>query len=116
MDVERWEKHWKDFIADNRVEIAEVEERATVTLETFHKLDDYSCSLPSGTIVGKIWKRHQPFGGRGQWWLGQYLKSEDPEMIDIVWRELHVRHPLTNEPELATDDYLDALKVMEALA
>lgn len=117
MDIAKWERHWKDFIAEQRVEIEPA--RTTVTLATFDKLDDYSCTLPSGAILGKVWKRHEPYSGRGKWILGQYTEHTDPDKLTITWRDLYVRHPLTDEPEVATDDNIDAMnaskKSVEAL-
>ena len=117
MDVAKWERHWKDFIEQHAMAIDE--KRATVTLTTFNKLDDYSCTLPSGAILGKVWKRHEPFGSPGTWILGQYTEHADPEKLRITWRDLYVLHPLTGEPEVATDDNIDAMnaskKSVEAL-
>ena len=114
MDWAIEEARWKEFVEKHKIEVGDA--RAIVTMNGFKALDDYSCTLPSGTVVGKVWKRHEPFSGRGQWWFGQFSHSTEPGMIDIVWRELYVKHPLTGEPERATDDFFDAIAVLEALA
>lgn len=63
------------------------------------RLDEYSCSLPTGTTVGKRWVRYQPYKvrpGRAQErWLGQYVEHADPGMVGIWWS------PLLTETEAA---------------
>jgi hypothetical protein len=113
MDWAKEEARWKEFIETHKIEVGDA--RAIVSLNTFEALGDYSCTVPSGTVVGKVWKRHVPLGRRGQWWFGQFSRSEYPEMVNIIWRELHIRQPDTDDTLLATDDNIDAIKVSEAL-
>lgn len=60
------------------------DEYALMTQKTFHALQDYSASRPSGVYEGKMWKRHdgaydQEFlskGGKPQWLLCWFGLSE----------------------------------------
>jgi hypothetical protein len=39
----------------------------------FDALDEYSCSEPTGVVIGKMWKRGEPYvGQRTNWFLGSY--------------------------------------------
>jgi hypothetical protein len=114
MDWAEEEARWKAFIEAYEIKVGDT--RAIVSLNAFNALGDYSCTIPSGTVIGKVWKRHELYSGRGQWWFGQFSRCEDPEMVNIIWRELHIRQPGTDDTLLATDDNIDAIKVSEALA
>jgi hypothetical protein len=66
--------------------------------KAFARLDEYSCSLPTGTTPGKVWKRNSGFGRPGygdEWWLGQFGEPY-PEghkhhgSIPIMWLRLVV--------------------------
>jgi hypothetical protein len=66
-------------------------ERFTVlTLAEWHELGEYSCSLPSGTIVGKRWKRNldayasKVTPPRG-WLVGEYYDVGSTTEIGIRW-------------------------------
>lgn len=62
----------------------------------FGNLLDYSCSLPSGTYLGKVWKRSNAFYvGRNHdepltWQLAEYVPCDIPGQIGIKWRDLEV--------------------------
>ncbi len=62
----------------------------------FDALLDYSCSLPSGTFLGKVWKRSDAFyRGRNPdepllWQLAEYVPCDIPGQIGIKWRDLEV--------------------------
>lgn len=59
----------------------------------FHELYEYSCSVPTGTTIGKRWKRldgahDQGFirrGGIPQWVIGEYAENVDPTKVTINW-------------------------------
>lgn len=67
-------------------------------------LPEYSCSLPTGTTIGKRWKRNKiayagpPPGCRlpegafvgPEWWMGEYHPSSEPDTIDIHWSPILV--------------------------
>jgi hypothetical protein len=58
----------------------------------FEELPDYSCSLPTGTRIGKRWRRREPYiiqsGTMFTYWLGEYVHSSDPETVGIEWRQI----------------------------
>lgn len=60
----------------------------------FDALLDYSCSIPTGVIIGKRWKRGEPYGNPTQWFMGEYVASDEPEMADIRWSKIAVKMPL----------------------
>ena len=66
-----------------------------LTRRELEKLPEYSCSLPTGTTIGKRWKRNvnpecRGAAGmaidRGVWWLGEYAPDTDPDRVRIIWR------------------------------
>jgi len=71
---------------------------AYVTREEFDELLEYSCSLPTGTTLGKRWKRDnnsgtlrpRPKDTTPDWYLGEYYMDETiPEgEVGIRWRKL----------------------------
>lgn len=117
MDWKKEEMRWAAKTGE--ILLTLTEKTATIPVENFEQLDDYSCTIPSGTVVGKFWRRHQPYSGRGAWWLGQYVDDPDPEKIGIVWRELFVAIDWGAgrvESFRATDDQLDAYRAAKAMA
>lgn len=77
-----------------------------VTVEEFHRLPEYSCSIPTGPRPGFRWKRQVPFGrpGFGTRWL---IAEAGPEYED--WDDLRRRREtyvsITWAPLLVADDY-----------
>ena len=65
---------------------------AHMTQEEFNNLLDYSCSLPTGVIIGKKWKRRKHYGDESKGWLlGEYLKHDTEEnKISIRWSEITI--------------------------
>lgn len=65
-------------------------------------LPDYSMSIPTGTTIGKRWKRDNnvtrllngalPDRERGlnDWWMGEYQPHEDPRYVNIMWLKILV--------------------------
>lgn len=84
-------------------------EDAVMTKADFEKLNEYSCSVPSGAPVGKIWKCRRPFRskpGDASWWLGEYWDDGQIEAtgsVPIRWRRIHL-----------VDGYFEAHKFEEA--
>lgn len=77
----------KKFIGGKRV--------VTMTPEEFKNLPEYSCTIPTGTTVGKRWRCNQAFGtGRkpqwNDWYMGEYVKHPDPKMVGIEWSRIRV--------------------------
>ncbi len=62
---------------------------------------EYSCSLPTGTAIGKHWKRNMNWrtDKPPRWWRGEYVESAEPGMVDIEWMEIEIYDPpLANIP------------------
>jgi hypothetical protein len=77
-------------------------ESALMTVAEFNELPEYSMSLPTGTTIGKRWRRHcwgveqknAPLH-RQVWMLGEYAASKEPAtrlapdgFVDIIWRRI----------------------------
>ena len=64
---------------------------AIVDPEMFSSLLDYSSSLPTGTTIGKRWKRRRDYHDESKGWvMGEYLADSDPDYVQIKWRDLEV--------------------------
>lgn len=94
-----------------------------LTQKEFDALLTYSCSLPTGTIEGKRWKRDANWRGRidgiGEvpvWKMGEYYRTAETldDHIDIRWRPIIVGEPppeyvptpkrvVENEPDFVFD-------------
>lgn len=63
-----------------------------LTQEQFDKLSEYSCSIPTGTTIGKRWKRGEPYcGPRTHWYMGEYQQHPtNPNLVLIVWKEIKI--------------------------
>jgi len=78
-----------------------------LTRREFEELGEYSCSLPTGTTVGKRWKRNANAFTAGPvvrldfwdgtpvreklpdvWWMGEYVEHEDPKLVGINWYQI----------------------------
>ena len=63
-----------------------------LTRREFDALPEYSCSLPTGTTVGKRWKRRCPYRIQtdppNEWYLGEYVESYLPGQIGIEWTKI----------------------------
>ncbi len=74
-----------------------------LTQKEFDDLLEYSTSIPTGTTLGKKWKRHIfSFKSNGKeynagyipanvelvsdaWWMGEYITDPDPKRVGIRW-------------------------------
>lgn len=55
----------------------------------FDKLPVYNLTLPTGTTIGKRWKlKSISKGGIVNWLLGEYVKSEKPNVVGILWKKI----------------------------
>lgn len=76
---------------------------ALMDQETFDVLPEYSCSIPTGVVVGKLWKRREPYltdpapwsllkpnVDPTKWYLGEYAECDPPlpDKVAILWREI----------------------------
>ena len=70
-----------------------------MTRAEFDALPTYSCTLPTGTTIGKKWKRdvneprrfHGDFAVKEEWWTGEYIPDPEPGMVGIKWRRVGLR-------------------------
>jgi hypothetical protein len=68
-----------------------------LSLRAFQSLPEYSISTPTGTAVGKVWKRdlnfYRQFGPGAIWIICEYLDHAiDPNLVTIDFRR-----PVTRE-------------------
>jgi len=80
-----------------------------LTRAEFEALSEYSITLPTGTTIGRRWKRNlnayrqlfythlHPWDGspvvepRGDnWWLGEYAPSPKPKTVLILWSKIEL--------------------------
>lgn len=66
------------------------DEVAFVTLQDFNRLAAYNTSMPTGMYPGKVWKRR---GAGDRWLLAETVEADDPDYVNIVWRDLRVTAP-----------------------
>ena len=53
------------------------------------ELPDYSCTLPTGTTIGKRWKRRRNYYDESKGWvMGEYAPCAEPGYVAIVWRDV----------------------------
>jgi hypothetical protein len=81
-----------------------------LTSREFEALLDYSCSLPTGTTVGKQWRRRCPYSISAEsvhrFYLGEYVECSIPGEIGIEWTEIllpdgYVPKELRSRPQSA---------------
>lgn len=64
---------------------------ARLTQQEFDALHDYSASLPTGTTIGKQWKRRNDYYDASKGWqLGEYVEHPDPNLGGIRWRDIEI--------------------------
>lgn len=69
----------------------EVAALATVhlTKAEFDALGEYSTTLPTGTTIGKRWKRAKPWDSKNPtWYLGEYVPGAFPGSVGIKWSHI----------------------------
>lgn len=65
-----------------------------IAREELMRLPDYSMSLPTGTTIGKRWRRDN---GKGGWAIGEYVPSAIPDHVDIKWSQVQLLEDLLDE-------------------
>lgn len=84
-------------------------EEIELTKAEFDELGEYSgCSLPTGTSIGKRWKRNEDaYGPRSSislaeekmgdvfpdWWMGEYYELNPPvkDTVGIRWKKIRLK-------------------------
>lgn len=75
----------KEYLSERAKSSIVVDDKtALMTEEDLSALSEYSGTLPTGTFIGKRWKRKH---GEG-WLMGEFAPNPDPKTIDIIWREV----------------------------
>lgn len=54
-------------------------------------MPEYSMSLPTGTTIGKVWRRRQ-HGAPSEWIVGMYVPHRNPKTVGIIWFDVELRH------------------------
>lgn len=69
-----------------------------LTQQEFNALPEYSCSLPTGTTLGKRWKSKRIYSDAPKWIMGEYTEivpdprgSRFPDRVLIQWSEISIR-------------------------
>jgi hypothetical protein len=69
-------------------------ERLRMTCAEFKALPEYSGTFPTGTTIGKRWRRldgvhdmrAKAMGHKPRWMIGEYVEGHaDPDMVLIKW-------------------------------
>ena len=75
-------------------------ETVLVTQKFFDDLPEYSCSMPTGTTIGKQWKRGEPYlVPRTSWFLGEYVECDKPDHVGITWKRIVICPERSKEKE-----------------
>ena len=77
----------------------------TITTEQFNALPEYSCSVPTGTTLGKRWKcKRDYYGGSKGWRMGEYGEPfDDPrgkrfcKRVPIIWSNIEIKDVLEGD-------------------
>lgn len=79
-----------------------------LSVADFEALAEYSCTLPTGTTIGKRWKCRLPYretpGVAPTWYLGEYYDIGDPTEVGVRWSLIVVDAPEAGRPYGAGDD------------
>lgn len=75
-----------------------MEEVVHLTQEEFDALPEYSCTIPTGVVIGKQWKRGYPYSQPYEWWLCEYVDAADPKMVGITRKRIFIRRHTEEMP------------------
>lgn len=71
------------------------EETIVLTKQEFDSLPEYSCSIPTGTTIGKKWKmnrfafvKFEDGIKREEWHLCEYVEHADPKLVGISYKSI----------------------------
>lgn len=74
----------QDHSAYERTEVES--DTIRLTLAEFDALLDYSSSIPTGTTIGKRWKRRKVYHDESRGWVvGEFVEHPDPDVVGIKW-------------------------------
>lgn len=64
-----------------------------MAVKEFMELLEYSCSMPTGVVIGKRWRCNVTafMGGlKPHWVMGEYAPHEDPKKAAILWHDVEL--------------------------
>jgi len=62
-----------------------------LTREEFDALPEYSCSIPTGTTIGKEWKRRKEYKSScDEWSMGEYVEIGKKDRVGIAWADIEI--------------------------
>lgn len=61
-----------------------------ISEKDFLALMEYSSTIPTGTTIGKRWRRGQRWRDKNgeiktKWYIGEYVEDPDPKYVGIKW-------------------------------
>ena len=57
-----------------------------ISFEALKRMDEYSCSLPTLTTIGKRWRCATKYTGpRTEWKIATFVEHPNPERVGIEW-------------------------------
>ena len=69
--------------------ISEKDKAIILTKEEFDNLPEYSCSLPTGTTIGKKWKSKVNYNDSSKGWLlAEYIEIGKKDKVGIKWLDI----------------------------
>jgi hypothetical protein len=65
-------------------------------LHELESMPDYSCTFPSATTIGKVWRRREPYrcldeDPRARHFVGMYVPAGDADHVRIIWFDVVLR-------------------------
>lgn len=69
----------------NKLPIEQISQKA------FDGLPEYSCSYPSQTTIGKVWKSKLDYYDESKgWMIGEYIEVGKVDKVGIDWRRVKI--------------------------
>lgn len=84
------------YTPEQRKEALELNKTVKLTQGEFDALPEYTCSNPTGTVIGKRWKRATKDG----WFLCEYVGCNEPGYIDITKKHIAILTEMKEVDEL----------------
>lgn len=83
-------------------------ETVRLTSKEVFALSTYSASNPTGTIVGKKWKREW----KDKWYLCEYVEIDQPGLIGITTKLIQITEPTDKEVIEIVEEHNDKNKII----
>jgi hypothetical protein len=77
---------------------------AAISRDELLQLPEYTTSLPTGTTIGKRWRRSK---GDGGWEIGEYVRSALPNHVGIKWYQVQLLEDLYDD-----DKHIENLEML----